>query len=217
MIAFPLKTTLVLSLLSVGALAQAADNFIDFESLTGMSNAPGSLVPVGSRLDDQFSSLGVSFRSNAGYAAVVDLGLGQTPSGINGIGGTTLDGLLSYDSTSPIEINFGDPSGGWNPAATNFVSFRGDLIGDGSIGTMNVYNDYGILIYTDSQVDTGGNTFSYASSTENISRVDFVGSGTIAIDDLSFNNVVVLTPEPMSLIAIGMGSLIALRRRKATR
>ena len=58
---------------------------------------------------DQFlSTLGVSFSSGSPYVAAVGLGEGHATSGINGIGGTTPGGFLTYDGVFPI-IATGDP------------------------------------------------------------------------------------------------------------
>src|SRR5207247_2276511 len=76
---------------------------IDFDSLASMPNSAGSVVPLEARLSTQLiTTNGVKFDSDAGYVAVVDLGMGNTASGANGIGATAPGSVLTYAGSSPI-------------------------------------------------------------------------------------------------------------------
>lgn len=64
------RLTCVACGIAVSVSAQAAPLTIDFDSLPGMFNFPGTSVPLTSQLSDQFLySLGISFRSQVKYVA----------------------------------------------------------------------------------------------------------------------------------------------------
>src|SRR5579883_1523264 len=101
--------------LAIGLLfasrAQAQNVTIDFEDLSGMNFVDGNPVPDASKLTTQYlTKYGVTFDSGGGYAAVVQLGTNHATSGVNGIGGSTPDGLLTYSKQYPITIRFFDPT-----------------------------------------------------------------------------------------------------------
>ena len=134
--------TLTLCLLAAETTqSQSADLvLIDFDSIQGMRNVPGSPVPEVSRLSDQFlSSHGVRFRSAAGYAAICiheDPGgaaagnpaggfPAPTQSAPNVLGGTTADGKMAY--SGPVTITFHDPAHPERPAVTDYFKIRGEM------------------------------------------------------------------------------------------
>lgn len=141
MVVQSLMVASVLSIFSFWA-APAHAVTIDFDSLAGMTNSPGSIVPDANQLSSGFLSLGVSFSSLAGYVAVVDHSPNPTVSNPNVIGGVTADGRLSYGS--PVTISFFDPS---NPAilgVTDFVSIRGDQVPlPGAVASMEAFDVLG--------------------------------------------------------------------------
>ena len=104
--------------------AQAATS-INFEGLGApMANSPGSAVPSGAQLSNQYqAALGPVFKSGSAFVALVNLG-GGTTSPITGIGGTSA-GNLSYGT--PFEIQFFLP-GTSTPAVTDSVSLQLDTI-----------------------------------------------------------------------------------------
>jgi len=105
---------------------------IDFESMSATAYYSGSAVPAAAQLSDQLvSATGAKFTSSGGYVAVVELGTDHATSGINGIGGSTQEGTVSYAPSNPIEISFFDPANPSRPATTDFVSVRGDLWASG--------------------------------------------------------------------------------------
>src|SRR4030042_5903724 len=90
---------LLLSILCVTILYAQPSNAvlisIDFEQFQGMDYISGNPIPESARLNNQLlSTLGVSFTSGGSYVAVVNLYDGHATSGINGIGGSTPDGIL---------------------------------------------------------------------------------------------------------------------------
>src|SRR5262245_2551045 len=98
------KAILAMAAMTVAGPAQAT--LITFDLLPAMSNSPGTTVPAGNQLSDQFLATdGVLFTSVAGYAAVADHGFpARTPSPPNLIGGTNADGTLNY--AAPITASF---------------------------------------------------------------------------------------------------------------
>jgi PEP-CTERM motif-containing protein len=208
--------------------AQASPVTIDFDSLPGMLNSPGTSVPLASQLSDQFlSTLGVSFSSQANYVAVVEH---STPPGCPGpsvcptvsmpnvIGGVKSDGTLSYGT--PITISFFDLTNPTIKGITDFVSIRGDMIPlPGASATIEAFDALGQSLGSVSAFDsTVGLTLSINAQgihslvlTQNSAGGPY--DGTIGFDNLQFNGPQV--PEPASLVLLGSGlmGLLWLRNR----
>jgi len=184
---------------------------IDFDSLTGMSNSPGSSVPSSSQLSDQLlSSDGVVFSSGSSFVAVVNLGAGHATSGVNGIGGTNASGNLSY--SSPINAAFFLPASPATLAVTNFVSVRADLIGAGGQITLEAFDIHGDSLATDTQVDLGGPTLEISAAGIHSVRF-FSDSNNVAFDDFSFGTLQAV-PEPSSLLLVGFAAVGLISRRR---
>jgi hypothetical protein len=169
--------------------APARTSVIDFETIHGMPNAIET-VPAESRLSNQFlSTLGVIFSSGSPYVAVVDLGYGHATSGVNGIGGTTTDGTLTYSAAVPIVATFFDPSNPTMPAVTDFVSLRIDLVPTSGLDvTLNAYDLEGKLIASVTTFDSSGALLEL--SADGIHSVKFIGTSDstgAAVDDFTFN------------------------------
>jgi hypothetical protein len=138
----------------------------------------------------------------------VELGAGHATSGVNGIGGSTDAGNLTYDMAFPVTASFFDPTNPSVQAVTDFVSVRGDMIGHSVASpTLFAYDVNENLIGSDSVLDTGGQTMSV--NVPGIHSVRFIGfaqpdtgTGGIALDDFGFNEVTAV-PEP------GTGALFA--------
>ena len=95
----------------------------------------------------------------------------------NGIGGSTPHGILTYDREWPVVFTFVDPQNPTMPAVTNFVSVRGDLVGDSGMEViLNAYDVNGVLVDSDQAFDSGGETLTVTGS--GIHRVEFLGSTT---------------------------------------
>jgi hypothetical protein len=172
---------------------------IDVEQFSGMNYNSGQPIPEFARLSDELAATdGVLFSSGAGYVAVVALGIGHATSGINGIGGSTPDGILTYDRQWPVVFRFVDPQNPAAPAVTDFVSVRGDLwANSGMVVVLNAYDVGGTLIASDQAYDSGGETLIVAAP--GIHRVEFLGTHDwcgVALDDLSFDPV---TPSPTAV------------------
>ncbi len=89
--------------------ASAQGITIDVEGLSAMTRITGNPIPLDTRLSDQFlPTLGVRFASGSDYVPVIFLGdiPNHAPCGVNGIGGSTDDGLLTYNDAFPIAISF---------------------------------------------------------------------------------------------------------------
>jgi len=93
---------------SLTTAAVASQVVINFDDLSGGPYVNGSPVPPNSRLSDQLRpAYGITFDSGSHYVAVVDVGVGNTTSGANAIGGTS-SGLVDY--TAPVIFSFSSPS-----------------------------------------------------------------------------------------------------------
>lgn len=195
---------------------------VDFESITGitgMTNSPGTPIPGPSRLYNQLSSLDILFTSGSSYVAVVYLESGHATSGVNGIGGSTSDGRLTYNQSSPIMVSFFDNGNTSAPLTTDFVSIRGDNRTTSGLPVwLNAFDVYGTLIGSDTADDIGnvGVALELTISIPGIHYVQFFGTdgegGTVAFDDLRFNTPV---PEPATVALLGLGSLVLLKKRRA--
>ena len=208
--------------LACGAAAHAADHLITFEEpgLTAMSNSPGSAVPAGSQLHDQFLGIGVSFSSGAGFVAVVNHGC-CTASVPNIIGGTTSGGALSYGT--PITITFFDPADTTAPGITDFVQIRGDFIPIPGTATMNAYDALGGLLGSVTRDDVAAGVDLNLSFAGIHSVMLSQTSATIGLDNFAFDNVTAVPttpaipePETYALMLAGLGALgwVARRRRR---
>lgn len=188
---------------------------IDFEEfeLTAMNNSVGSLIPTSARISNQYLGTdGVIFSSGNDFIAAVNLGIGHATSGSVGIGGSDGANGLTYAGEF-FRANFFDPNNISTQAVTNYVEIRGDNISDGTGGTFSAYDINGVLLGSDSQTNVSGNTFVLAF--EGIHSVKFTGSGTIALDDLTFNPVTAIpVPAAVWLFASGLLGLIGVARRK---
>ncbi|MDH5570795.1 MAG: VPLPA-CTERM sorting domain-containing protein [Gammaproteobacteria bacterium] len=200
-----------LAVVSLNAKAVVID-FEEFESIA-MINSPGTLIPTSARISDQYlESDGVLFSSYDGFLAAVDLGLGHATSGFVGVGGSSGDGL-TYEGEY-FRANFFAPGNTSSVAVTDFVTIRGDKITDGTGGIFSAFDINGVLLGSDSHSNVAGHTFTLAY--EGIHSVRFIGSGTIALDDFTFNPVVSAVPIPAAvwLFSSGLLGLVGVARRK---
>lgn len=211
------KVLWIAGLMLAATAGQVQAGFINFESFAGdaMLNSPGSTVPVAAQISNQFlASDGVSFSSGGGYLAAVELGTG-TFSGHIGVGGTTSTGQLTYSGDYFIATFF-NPANLLELGVTNFVSVRGDTVPDGSTVTFSAFDINNNLLGSDTQTETtGGHLFSLSFA--GIHSVKFSGSGTVALDDFTFNAVTSAAPvpEPSSIAMWGLGALgLMFARRK---
>ena len=207
-------TLLALSVSS--GIAHAAPVLINFDDIQGMTNAPGTLVPLASQLsDDYLATTGALFSSTAPYVAVVTLGSGHAISAPDGIGGVNATGGLSY--ASPIFVTFFEVGSGL-PGVTDFVSIRGDQIAIAGSATLTAFGlDNSVIGSVTANDVSGGLTLSLAL--QGIHRVSVTEtSATIAFDNLQFNApVAVAVPEPSSLILFATATLACAKLRNRNR
>ncbi len=204
----------------VCAPAQAV-TVINFDSLPGMPNNPGTIIPTANRLSNQLlSTTGARFASAVGYVAVVNLSLrpGETTTSMpNVIGGVNSAGNLSYGT--PVWITFFDPANSLVPAITDFVQIRGDTLPlSGATATVDGFDIRGQLIGSVTASDTaGGLTLTLAVPNIHSVRVSqnsagFGFDGTIGLDDLAFNPVQPV-PEPSTAFFLLTGLVLCLTPR----
>lgn len=196
-----------------------ANTVIDFET-PAMSNSPGTPVPLANQLSNQYlASLGVSFTSGAGYAAVV-CHCDFTQSGQNIIGGTNAMGNLDY--SQPITATFFNTSNLAQGATTNFAKIWLDFIplNSGTV-TLQGFDGSGALIGSISTPDNGAVQFLSLSSPAMHSVRFFSDNLTVGFDDLEFGALTPISsgaiPEPASwaLMIAGFGVAgAALRNRR---
>jgi hypothetical protein len=206
-----------------GGISHGQSVTVDFENLTGMSFFGGTPVPESAQLSSQLlSSHGLTFSSDSSspFVAVVSLGANHAASGINGIGGVDSSGLLSY--STGFRVEFFLPSNPSAPAATDFVSIRGDLIANGNHPvTLEAFDLSGALLGTTMRIDSQPWTLSYSGSGIHSIRVSQAPNAfSAAFDDLTFNPLVAV-PEPSTLAMLSVGGLslaghFLIRRRKQT-
>jgi hypothetical protein len=158
---------------------------LEFEDYPAMSNLPGGAIPVASRLSDFYlATHGVRFSSGSAFVAVVNHG-SNTPSGKNILGGSTLDGRLTYQNAFPVAAAFFDPTGTVK-YVVSAVSVRGDLQPIPGTKTLEAYDVNGTLLGSDTQLDS--NPAPLAVSAAGIHRIRmFSQSATIGFDDLRFD------------------------------
>jgi len=199
-------------------VAQAGFVTVDFDPPTfptGMTNTPGlDAIPPMDRLSNflvsdggvnenlTFSTVGPNGNS---FVALVNLGTGHAPTGINAIGAAITIGpapFLFYPTvTNPIQVAFSVP--------TNSVSITGDLLPlpPGSTITINAFNASNVIVATQTLNDTGGTVMTVTTGGPTIAYVQFYssGSGIGGLATVGFDHLVVnVVPEPTSVV-MGLG------------
>jgi len=182
----------------------------------GLTFLEGNTIPDSAKISTQYvTPFGVRFSSGSNYASLVAYpNLTYTTSGYNGLGGSTPEGNLTYDSDYPTMATFVDPANPANPAITDFVSLRGDLIGTKNTNvTLNAYDKDGNLIGSDTELDFSGEYL--AVSAPGIHSIKFFGNhGTnigVGIDDFTFGVVATFPTAPSGLTATPGNAQIGLK------
>lgn len=221
-----LATAIAAAGLCVSTAAGAALITFENDGLAplAMTNAPGSPVPLASRLADQYLSLGALFSSEAGYAAVVnhfpaDPTATPTPPAI--VGGTTAGGLLDY--AAAITITFVKPGDAGIGASTGRVRILGDRfpLNSGSV-TMSAFDLGGALLGSVTVPDVGpiGTGPVLELTLAGIHSVVVSGdSGTVGFDNLEFDALSFPVPAPAPatslLLLAGLAGAALARVRRA--
>lgn len=211
------------AIVSFASAPAYATTVLTFDTIPGMSNAPGSPVPFASQLSSQFlASNGVSFSSGGGFAAVVDHfpDPAATPTPPNVIGGTNADGNLDY--SAPITAAFFSTANTSVKATTNFVRVLGDHfpLNSGTV-TLQAYDVSGNLLGTATAPDSGdfGTGVDLSLTFAGIHSVRFFSDNrTVAFDNFEFGDLSAV-PEPATwaMIILGFGMAGMSMRRRTVR
>ncbi len=207
--------TFSMTLNDAATYGTAGDNFrfaLFDRSLEANSEATNSnLAVVGTDNTDQFR----------GYWFGTKTGSGAAPNGSirerSLVDGTEDDPFTNNSTTGTTSLG---PAGGTN------VVFTGAVNG---VGTAPVYTGVMTITKTASGVDLSGsfsgsnggaNSFAFSDTTpiaSTFGAVGFLNGGALSIDQINFSNVDVTftpIPEPAALALLGLGGLLALRRRR---
>lgn len=119
------RTQLLSTILVASLSAQNSLVTLEEPGLQAMANTAGQTVPAPARSSAQFrATLGVTFHSPGGFAAVVDHGP-LTPSAPNILGDSTSAGALTF--AEPIVVRFWDSVDPTKEGVTTCFRARGDL------------------------------------------------------------------------------------------
>lgn len=199
-------TTALLLMLSSHAL-NAAPIVLTFEGLpTTAGFAAGNAIPLAAQLSSYYQGpYGVTFSSVQPYVPVVPLN-NTAPGGVNGIGMSDANGLVSYSTF--INAIFTVPGNPFAPAVTDFVSVQGDLLSTnpGAPLTLIAYDRFGNVLAINQKPEAPGVVLSV--SVPGIHGVQILSDGSTAFDNFTFNSTQ-LIPEPSS-IALMTGGLMFL-------
>jgi hypothetical protein len=207
----------------------SALTILDFEAplpvgLTAIDYHQGIVVPDSAKVTDQYIDMGVRISD----AALVELGPGHAPSGINGLAGIDQFGEINYDA--PVTFSFFSPLDGTTPATTDYFGYSPDLWGysyneitltayglDDSIVGQISYTETGIFDPASPLTISG---IGYFHKITIDSTLQYTYRGGIGIDMVRFEDLQVNSiPEPSTLLLLGLGivGLIGSRiKRKKT-
>jgi len=182
----------------VGSMNDNFESYQDYNSTGGLA----SLAVMGG---------GAKFVSNGGSQVwiydvnVATWGLGSYGSALTTSGD---QGLGLYDDGAPVNVSLN-----FSTAVKRFGGYMASDSNQNGITTVEFYDVAGSLMGTDT-VGTGSNTmvwFGWESTGNGIASIKFGNNLAPVMDDIQADVV----PEPVSLIAFGLGAVALRRRRKA--
>ena len=188
---------------------------IDFEEPLPENLSPmktfisGNSVPTNSIIGDTYSDLGIVFEN----AVLVELGDGQAPSGINGLGSVDDNGKLDYGTTIIAQfISLIDGEQG----ETDYFSVTTDLLGgSGNTLTLTAYNidgDYmGSSSYTEGIGGVVVELYDVGFFHTVVIDETYEISGGIALDLIEYGDII---PEPCSLTSMCLGGILLKRGKR---
>lgn len=180
---------ILLGLVSIGS--GQTEIMLSFEEFTGMSNSPGSFIPLTARLSDQYlAAHGLVFSSVSPYVAVVNIGVGHAADGRNALGGSTATGTLSYQPAHPIDGSFFQPGNRNTRFVTDFVSVTGDAFPSGGTMRLRAFDIQDRLIQEVTAIDAGRTEIRITTASPVIHKFSFLGTGNVAIDKVRFHAAV---------------------------
>jgi len=159
-------------------------------NLQSMTYIQGNPVPANSVITDQYSNFGILFNN----VAIVSLGAGHAPSGVNGIVGINSNNYLDY--SIPLEISFVSPLNSDIKAVTDYFSITTDNWGEsGNSITVSGYSLGGDLLGSTSYTEGSGGITLQLSNIGDIHTVIVASTlsdptwGGIGFDSVKFANV----------------------------
>ena len=141
--------------------------------------------------------------------------LGHAVSGVNGLGGVTASGILTYGSDGNITASFFDPLNPGVPGVTDYFGLTTDTWGDNQQVSLAAYDQNDKLIDQLFVSDHRSTNLSFSRSSADIHKIQFFCSGTAAVDNITFNQVhSPVVPELNSIVLMGLGMVGFLFRRR---
>jgi hypothetical protein len=208
---------------SSSAITIGFDTYPTGISIPGIVVPPfsGNVTNPASIINYGYASYGVIFSSHGNGVVAVGLDMTGQLTGIstpNVIVGMTTP--VTYSASAPVYIEFVDPLTGLPSFSTTVGIYARDV--DVLPVAFTAYNIYGkklgatyFPVCGNAEISFAGLTFGYTLDTQ-IARVEINTNNmdTIALDNLIFEPVGTIIPEPATLILVGTGLIGITRIRK---
>ena len=200
----------MLVLLGSGVIGVAHATIIDFEAplpggLSPMTYISGNPVPNSAVITDQYANLGIVFQN----VALVNLGYGHAPSGVNGLGNIDSNGNLDYGT--PMTFTFVSPLDGITTGVTDYFSVTTDNWGwGGNTIILSAFAVDGTMIGSTSYTEGAGGVSPQLQNLGLFHTVvvdwNYNGTSGIGLDLLTFGDVSASpVPEPGTIALLGLG------------